>query len=351
MSSTELAIHTLNLMLLPRAIGSFLNLGDKHQRWLTYYLIWYQMMSKREDAELYFYIIFDMVLVANMDAIYNQHLTSLVGGKIIPSSVYYSSFASNSRLDAYLADHRSVNATIEVQGKDKYPNEKQTSIIINQEGLTTTATTQTTKKATWVYLFVTAALVLNSYLKMSTAFWSLLCMPSNHGRFLSEESVDYLHKTHFYSCFLHSSYIYTPLHPSLPLPSTILIRATALLVALAWSTLPTQTIIRAWIRMWNSNNNAGYLRKIHYVIYMLPVKILACLFIEFGTTLEWQNEDETWSSNRGAYYLAWSFLFRQGVDLVFGLALIWNLYSVHTRPGTVIAATAFVPVDKRKSDV
>ncbi|KAF9083479.1 hypothetical protein BGX23_011395 [Mortierella sp. AD031] len=250
MSSTELVIHTLALVLLPKAIGSSVSFKDR-ERLLTYYFIWFQRYSDRE-----------------------------------------------------------------------------TSTIANQVG--PIMPTRAIKKTTYVYLLVAAALVLNTCLGMYDAFREYSC---NYG-------CQYVVTTafldrHYSVCFLRTQFAYTTLYPSLPLPETILIRATALIAALAWSNLPTQTIIRAWTRMWNSNNNTGYLRKIHYVIYMLPLKALSYYIILWNTVPAWRKE--YYRSNRNIYLLAWTYLFGHGIDLVFGLALLWNLYAVHTCPEDTVA--------------
>ncbi|KAG0213979.1 hypothetical protein BGX33_002582 [Mortierella sp. NVP41] len=331
MSSIELAINTLALVLLPKAIGSFANLKD--ERSLIYYLIWFKMMTNREKDDMIPNVLFDALIALNMDCIYRHHLTTLVGEKGLPESVYYSSFIFNSRLDAYLAEHVPLD-TSEDQDEGTYPNEKLNMTVANQELPDMTNSTRTkATNMTRVYLIVATAFALNTGLSMFGAYREYSCSYGGHytTREYLLEFFDINNKTSF--CFPRRRYTYTDLHPSLPLPETIVIRTTALLVALAWSTLSTQTIIRAWARMWNSNNNTGYLRKIHYVIYMLPVKALSYYLIKYNTVPFAPDN----GSNRNVYLLVWTYLFGHGIDLVFGLILLWNLYLVHTLPGDTVA--------------
>ena len=104
-------------------------------------------------------ISFDMFIFANMEGVFQKHLKVIIGGRPIPRSVYYSSWISNTKLESYIAAHRSEK---NVDDNEDISDEKQPSP--NMSATTTTATsksiTTATTKIKLGYLLATTVLLI-----------------------------------------------------------------------------------------------------------------------------------------------------------------------------------------------
>lgn len=251
-----------------------------------------------------------------MEISYKHYLRTLVGGKVIPMRVYWSSMVSDSKLSAFLASNNALvnNNNDIIKGDDN----------IEQQSATTTMPT----KIKLVYSFITSALVFNTFLIVTTKYWDYICYlkESTFTALTTEEEYDKLNK--YCLPAWGSTYMYN--FPISGRPETLFALATAYVTATAWSKLPTKIVLRAWIRMWSttlSNNNYGgrcrsslfAIKKIHYLLYLRALKwLIAILMMTYS-------ED----SNQEGYFLVWDVVFGHGSNLIFALALLWNLYAVH----------------------
>ncbi|KAF9908670.1 hypothetical protein EC991_009598 [Linnemannia zychae] len=114
-----------------------------------------------------------------------------------------------------------------------------------------------------------------------------------------------------------------------------------IVLTLVWSAIPSNVVARAWMRMWNSSSSPDRhhsrlprMRKVYYILFMLPLKITLFLLPLLTTTPKQTPIDAT--SIQPALLITWSIIFTHLVKLAFGLTLIWNLYMVHSNPGEIL---------------
>ncbi|KAF9279350.1 hypothetical protein BGZ88_012800 [Linnemannia elongata] len=104
-----------------------------------------------------------------MEGVFQKHLKAIIGGRPIPHSVYYSSWISNTKLESYIAAHRSEE---NVDDDDDVNDEKQPSP--NTSATTTTATSRSTTTATTKiklgYLLATTVLLITVYQDFKTKY-------------------------------------------------------------------------------------------------------------------------------------------------------------------------------------
>ncbi|KAF9151979.1 hypothetical protein BG015_005950 [Linnemannia schmuckeri] len=317
------AAITLLLIILPVVLGSYLNLKE-HGRWFIYYLIWFQLMSSQSKRYTHEFG-FDLLLFLTMDGAYRRHLQTLIGDKVIPSRVYFSSWISDdSKLSAFLAAHRSL---------DPKDDDKPDDDTEQQTNAATTTLMRTRTK--WLYALVTGALVLNTCVIIASNFWGYNCylMAYTFNDFTTED--DYKEYRNYCSSLWRWVYNYTI--RGWPNPVTLLTIATAFLSAAAWSKLPTMTVIRAWIRMWPNNNNDGdatgrrsrmfVIKKIHYVVFIYLIKWPTHVLIEMYSI---RPEEDLKASNLKQNLFVWEVVFCYATTLAFALAILWNLYAIHS---------------------
>lgn len=284
------------------------------------------------------HIAFEMLIFTSMESIFQKHLRAVTGGVSVPRVVYFSSWVSNSRLEAYLAT-RQVDSNVNDNEDD---SEKGTAPVTTTTTTTTKTTTITTTamilKAKLAYLLVAIVLFLNIYREISEkvrvtfCFHSPLAIETHLDTSLNMTVIDikpqyqsYCHPPAFTfetTLWHHLPFLYSS-HSSL---RVILAHLSGLLFALAWSAIPTDIIITAWTQMWNSPSS--YLRKIHYVLFMLPIKFLALVLIVRYTPKG--DFSMGTSAVRAEYQMYWYFVFSTGTKLAFGLRLIWSLYVAHS---------------------
>ncbi|KAG0286668.1 hypothetical protein BGZ96_009260 [Linnemannia gamsii] len=371
-TTNELYLHSLLLLNLPGLIGSFQNL-KQYQRWYSFYIICKGF--RYEGHWLFFFIlavttiilnhaltvtasttkfwlslvprdvnhiVFDMLIFISMEGIFQNHLRVITGGVSVPQIVYYSSWVSNSRLDAYLATCQvedSVNDNEDESERDTAPAKTTTTIVTTSK--TTTAMTLKTKLT---YLLVTIVLLLNFYREISKKVRVNFCV---HNPLAYETYFDTSLNMNVISikpqyqsyCYPPESTFETAFFHYLPLLRrgfssfrVILAHLSGLLVALAWSAIPTDVITTAWTQMWNSPSS--YLRKIHYILFVLPINFLVSALIirftpgnDFSLTLHSLLETSTVQAQ---YQMYWFLVFRTATKFAFGLGLIWNLYVAHS---------------------
>ncbi|KAH7048587.1 hypothetical protein BKA57DRAFT_461854 [Linnemannia elongata] len=335
-SWTRWVVCTLPLFIFPAVLGSCLNLKE-HGRWLTYYVIWIQLMTS--PSENYFHLPgWDLILFLSIEGTYRRYLQTLVGDKFIPPRVYLSSWISDdSKLSAFLAAHKIVESNTISNNDDV--DEKHDGHVEQKQTVTTTITIMTIAK--WVYALVIGALVLNTYLCISVKYWDYDCsrMIDAYDALTSVDEIDE------YSSYCHPSpwrraFRFTFL--TWPYPESFVAIVTAYFCAAAWSTLPTKIVIRAWIRMWSNgscNDGSGNrrrsklfaIRKIHYCLFFYLLKGPTYVLIDYISTSLW-NDLEILDHERHLFLGALVFYYAS--SLVFALVLLWNLYVVHSGQNT-----------------
>ncbi|KAF9545069.1 hypothetical protein EC957_011310 [Mortierella hygrophila] len=348
-TTTEFYLHTLLLLTLPTLIGSFQNL-KQYQRWISYYGIWLQLMADTWAIENSTYIVLDITIFTYMEAVFQHRLKAITGGQSIPRSVYFSSWVSNTRLESYIAAHRSEE---NADDSEESSNEKQPTP--NTTGTTTTTTSRSTTTATIKaklgYLLATTVLLITVYQDIKAQYREYICRHSWDFLDLSYASTaDYVTQNPNYpaycfptlstfemTLFDYSPSLYYHLYSFFYMPFT---RLSALCFALAWSTIPTAVVVAAWTQMWNSPSSYR-IRKVHYMVFMCPLKMAVLLSILYYTTDRREDiEGADYSASslddvRAKYLLVWFVLFRAVAKLAFGLGLIWNLYVAHSKDATV----------------
>ncbi|KAG0317246.1 hypothetical protein BGZ97_005667 [Linnemannia gamsii] len=295
------------------------------------------MVDTCSENEMVFFL-FDLALFMNMESIFQRHLKKITGGQSVPRTVYWSSWVSNTRIESYIAAHRSVENI--VNNNEKYDSNEQTV----SPNSTTTATTNTTAlkiKAKLSYLLAGIVLLVNVYREVKSNYIDYFCFhgPDASGFYLNPAN-NYISINPEYAayCYPPDSTLeitlrhYLPfLNTSFPSLSVILVRLSGLLFAIAWSTIPTDVITTAWRQMWNSPSSR--LRKIHYILFMLPIKVLAVVLIVRNTPALGDTMFSFVGRSsliRAEYMMYWSLVFRAAIKLAFGLGFIWNLYVAHS---------------------
>ncbi|KAF9151980.1 hypothetical protein BG015_005951 [Linnemannia schmuckeri] len=350
-TTDELYNHTLLLLTLPMMVGSFPNL-KQYQRWIAYYGIWFQLMADACAVENLPYIFFDLVIFTNMENVFRKHLKAITGGQSIPRIVYFSSWVSNTRLDSYIAAHRleeNVNDNEDNSDEQVAPTTT-TTITTTTTTITTTITSTTiamTFKTKLGYLLASIVLLITVYDEVEINYTDYFCYhgPDSNGFYLdpinnyttgNPKYADYCHPPT--SSFEKAFFQYLPIR-GLPSLSVVLTRLSALLFAVAWSTIPTNVVVTAWTQMWNSPSSR--LRKVHYMVFMYPIimypiKMAAIVLIMYYTPDQRENVAPTnyspssLSAVRAKYLLLWFVFFRAATKLAFGMGLIWNLYTAHS---------------------
>ncbi|KAG9065529.1 hypothetical protein KI688_001817 [Linnemannia hyalina] len=342
-TTTEFYLHTLLLLILPILVGSFQNL-KQYQRWISYYSIYTWVI---EDE---IYILSDITIFVYMEVVFQHYLKAIAGGQSIPRSIYFSSWVSNTTFESYITAHRSKE---NANDNEESSNKRQPAPITTASTTTTTSrsTTTATIKTKLGYLLATTVLLVTVYQDIKTKYMDYICRDSwdffdpsfvSTANYLTQNpnSPAYCFPTlstfemalfrcspsfHYHlSSFFHMSFT----------------RLSALCFALAWSTIPTTVVVAAWRQMWNSPSSHRF-RKVHYIIFMYPLKA-AVLFLILYYTTDQQEEAEgadysasSWVDVEAKYLLVWFVLFRAVAKLAFGLGLIWNLYVAHSKDATI----------------
>ena len=295
------------------------------------------------------YVNFDLFIFIHMEGIFYTHLMAITGGQPIPRSVYYSSWVSNTKLESYIAAHRSEENDDNENGSD----EKQPASTTSATTTTTTSrsTTTATIKAKLGYLPATTVLLITVYQEIETKYMDYICYYSSDSLdpYFVPTTDDLTPNPNYPAyCFSTLSTFETTLLQHFPSLDNYLYsfyrisftRLSALCFALAWSTIPTTVVVTAWIQMWNSLSSSHKIRKVHYVVFMYPLKMAALGLVMYYTLdrREYvESADYMGSSSDGVrakYLLVWFVLFRAATKLAFGLGLIWNLYVVHSKDAT-----------------
>ncbi|KAF9902980.1 hypothetical protein EC991_004314 [Linnemannia zychae] len=327
-------------------------------RWMVYYAIWFQLMPERYSVAWGIPNLGSELLVFfAMELFFSKYLqkTFTVGLHRVPLGVYLSSWVSNARLVSFLSFHKAVEADNENANSnnqtDNNVHDQERPLPLLPTETTTTAVTSTPAPTTtpsylkYTYSIFASLLVINILLTFATRFRSYYCFdcsPANaYAPFLfpfppGSEIPDDIRR-HLVMNNDHMEYCYS----DDIIPGLGLNYLSAIVVALAWSTIPTKVVARAWMRMWNSsstsdrhNSRLPRLRKVYYVLFMLPLKITLFILPLLTTTPKQTPIDAT--SIQPALLITWSIIFTHLAKLAFGLTLIWNLYMVHSNPGEVM---------------
>lgn len=286
-----------------------------------------------------------------MEGVFQRHVMTVTGGQPIPRGVYFSSWVSNTKLESYIAAHRSV----EIVDDNEDDSDEMLPAPTTSTTTTTTAsrsTTTATTKAKLGYLLATIVLLITVYQEIKTKYRDYICHHNldSFGPFDSTTNYFILNSTYTAYCITGRSTFEWTLIDRLPflddyLPSSLRMfftRLPALFFALAWSTIPTTVVVKAWTQMWNSPSSSHRIRKVHYVVFMYPLKMAVLPLIMYYTAdrqEDVEGADYARSSlgrARAKYMLIWFVLFRAAAKLAFGLGLIWNLYVAHSKDATAV---------------
>ncbi|KAF9333156.1 hypothetical protein BGZ91_011378 [Linnemannia elongata] len=335
-------LHTLLLFTLPILLGSFPNLKQYH-RWSLYYSIWFQLMVETWAVEYISCISFDMFIFANMEGVFQKHLKATIDGWPIPRSIYFSSWISNTKLKSYIAAHRSEE---NVNDNEDISDKKQPSPTTS--ATTTTATSRSTTTATTKiklgYLLATTVLLITVYQDFKTKYREYVCQ-GNLDTFSSfDPTANYFISNPNYcmptlSTFEWIVFQHLPFLRCYSLRKSFL-RLSALYFALAWSTIPTAVVISAWQQMWHGPSSSHRIKKVHYLVFMYPLKMAALLLVMYLTSDRQEDvrgaeySGSSLDGVRAKYLLVWFVIFRAAAKLAFGLGLIWNLYVAHSKDAT-----------------
>ncbi|KAK3812621.1 MAG: hypothetical protein JOS17DRAFT_762172 [Linnemannia elongata] len=216
---------------------------------------------------------------------------------------------------------------------------------------TNRSTTNETAMAKLGYALASIVLLFTVYQEIKTRYMNYIChhkLDSFFGSF--DPAIKYPVLNYTTTCYPTPSTFKTTLFQHLPflqnyLTSSLSIsftRFSALCFAAAWSTIPTSVVVAAWTQMWNSPSSSYRIRKVHYVVFMIPLKFAVLPLIMYYTSdrqEEVEGADYSGSNMDGVqtkYLLAWFVLFRAATELAFGLGLIWNLYVAHSKDATAV---------------
>ncbi|KAG0052264.1 hypothetical protein BGZ89_003256 [Linnemannia elongata] len=278
-----------------------------------------------------------------MEGVFQKHLKATIDRWPIPRSVYFSSWISNTKLESYIAAHRSEE---NVDDNEDISDEKQPSPTTS--ATTTTATSRSTTTATTKiklgYLLATTVFLITVYQDFKTKYREYVCQ-GNLDTFSSfDPTANYFISNPNYCMATLSTFewiVFQHLPSSVATPSANLSSVSPpLYFALAWSTIPTTVVISAWQQMWYGPSSSHRIKKVHYLVFMYPLKMVALLLVMYLTSDRQEDvrgaeySGSSLDDVRAKYLLVWFVIFRATAKLAFGLGLIWNLYIAHSKDFT-----------------
>ncbi|KAG0372270.1 hypothetical protein BGX24_000476 [Mortierella sp. AD032] len=328
-------------------VGNLMDSG----RWLVYYAIWFQMMPEPYSVAWGIPNLgFEVLVFFAMEVVFLNYLKDKAGGgeKRVPLGVYLSSWVSNSRLVSYLAFHKAVEADAKDNNDHDNSNDNSNDHNDNERPLPPLPTHPThTPNPILKYAYSSLILlfILNTLLTFAARFRAYFCFdrsPANAyepylfiypdgDNFYNQNERERLIMRNKYVDYCFSSWDGPEIAPNYLLP---------VVMALVWSAVPTDVVVRAWMRMWNSSSTSRSclrlprLRKLYYILFMLPLKISLFLITLFTTFPKHNAIDKT--SLQPGLLFTWSIVFTHLAKLVFGLVLIWNLYMIHSNPEEMV---------------